>query len=257
MYPATSGTHSYSVSGTHGFIDVLPPTFVDADAIPVVRGTPLLIAAEPPTLAISASEGLAVGGPTVELGEPDATFDLPVGSYLVAVDAEWDNAAARFWLPIQIVSDDAAAPTPPGTTVLDRDGVVVTYPAGWAPAAESLTPRLTDPHELLALGTYPLVPGGSRCAQFPELAIEDLGPTDGLIWLAERQPVSPSTEQRPADLDAWLRTQPSDISSDCLSEPKDFVHHYGEFTDAGRSFALYVAYGAEVSADTIASCGTS
>ncbi len=49
-----------------------------------------------------------------------------------------------------------------------------------------------------------------------------------------------------------MRAQPSDVSSDCLSEPKDFVHHYGEFADAGRGFALYVAYGAEAPSDTIA-----
>jgi hypothetical protein len=255
-HPATLGTHSYSVPGGGGSFDAAPPTFFEADAIPVVRGTPLLIANAPPTLAMSAYEGMTVNwGPPVgtplplDLTEPGWNFDLPPGRYLVVVDAQWDDAAAQFWLPIQVV--DEIAPTSPGMTVLDRYGVLVTYPLGWALASESLTPTLTDPLEVFALGTFPLRPGASGCAQFPTNAIEDLGPTDALIWLADRPLVHPDTVQRPADMAAWLRAQPSDISSECLSESKDFVHHDGMFTDAYREFELYVAYGAEASPDTI------
>ena len=72
------------------------------------------------------------------------------------------------------------------TTTNAADGFSVTYPSDWSPASEILTPTLTDPREIFALGTYPLRPGGPNCAQYPVNAIEDLGPTDALIWLAER-----------------------------------------------------------------------
>ena len=234
-HPATLGTHSYSFAGGNGFFDAVTPTFVDADAIPVVRGTPLLIANAPPTLAMSAYEGMTVNwGPPVgtplplDLTEPGWNFDLPPGRYLVVVDAQWDNAAGAV-----LAADPGRrrpmplSPTPPGTSVLDRYGVIVTYPSGWALAPETLTPTLTDPSEVFALGTYPLRPGGSGCAQFPTNAIEDLGPTDALVWLADRLLVHPDTVQRPEPLDAWLRAQPSDVSGECLSAPMDFVHHHG------------------------------
>jgi hypothetical protein len=249
-YAARLGRHSFSVpGGGSGTFGSAPPIFFEADAIPIVRGTPLLIDNAPPTLAISAYEGLVTAGPKIDLSEPGAAFDLPVGIHLIVVDAQWDDAAAQFWLPINV--SDEIAPTPSGTTELDRYGVLVTYPPGWAPASESLTPNLADPQEVLALGTYPLMPGGSHCAQFPERAIEDLGPTDALIWLADRPLVHDDTAERPPDLGVWLRAQPSDVSSDCLSEPKDFVHHSGGFRDANREFEIYVAYGAEASSETI------
>ena len=89
-YAATLGTHSYSFAGGNGFMDAVTPTFTDADAIPVVRGTPLLIANAPPTLAMSAYEGMTVNwGPPVgsplplDLTAPGWDFDLPPGRYLV------------------------------------------------------------------------------------------------------------------------------------------------------------------------------
>lgn len=257
-FPATLGTHSWTFDGGSGVADAVTPTFIDTDAVRVTRGTPLLVDNAPPTLSMTASEGLTPNhGPP--LGTPlqlDLTtsgwhFDLPAGRYLVVVDAQWDDAQAEFWLPIEIVPPGATSPTPQATTELDRDGIVVTYPNDWDLASEILTPTLTDPREILAIGTYPLRPGGSSCAQYPMNAIEDLGPTDALIWLTERQEVSPDAPSRPSEFETWLSAAPVDESSDCLSVPKDFVHHYGEFTDAGRGFAVYVAYGASVAQQTL------
>ena len=56
---------------------------------------------------------------------------------------------------------------------------------------------------------------------------------------------------RPADFEAWVSAAGVDESPGCLSAPKDFVHHSGEFSDAGRQFALYVAYGTSVSPETL------
>jgi hypothetical protein len=94
-----------------------------------------------------------------------------------------------------------------GTTTEAPHGFTVTYPSDWTPASEILTPALTDPREIFALGTYPLRPGGSSCTNFPMNAIEDLGPTDALIWLSERQDVSGnvSTPTRPSAFETWWK----------------------------------------------------
>jgi hypothetical protein len=56
---------------------------------------------------------------------------------------------------------------------------------------------------------------------------------------------------RPADFETWMSTGQVDDSPACLSAPKDFVHHSGTFSDAGREFDLYVAYGASASPKTL------
>ena len=91
-----------------------------------------------------------------------------------------------------------------GTPTEPPHGLLVTYPNDWMPASQILTPTLTDPREIFAVGTYPLRPGGTNCAQYPVNAIEDLGPSDALIWLAERQHVSASVPNRPTDFEAWM-----------------------------------------------------
>jgi hypothetical protein len=136
-------------------------------------------------------------------------------------------------------------------TTTGAHGFTVSYASDWTPASEILTPTLTDPREIFAIGTYPLRPGGSSCAQYPVNAIEDLGPTDALIWLGERQRESASAPTRPADFEAWMSAASVDDSPDCIMLVKDFVHHAGEFSDAGRTFDLYVAYGAAVSPKTL------
>jgi hypothetical protein len=141
-----------------------------------------------------------------------------------------------------------------GTTTEAPHGFTVTYPSDWTPASEILTPTLSDPREIFALGTYPLRPGGPTCSNFPVNAIEDLGPTDALIWLTERQDVSGnvSIPTRPSAFETWWKNiRGVDETAFCLSAPKEFEHHYGEFSDAGRVFGLYVAYGASASPKTL------
>jgi hypothetical protein len=147
-----------------------------------------------------------------------------------------------------VASTEQIAPGPATGTEAPH-GFTATYPSDWTPASEILTPALTDPREIFALGTYPLRPGGPSCAQYPVNAIEDLGPTDALIWLAERQQMSGNAPARPSDFRTW--SAQVDDSPGCLSAPKNFVHHYGGFTDAGREFDLYVAYGESVSSKTV------
>jgi hypothetical protein len=140
---------------------------------------------------------------------------------------------------------------PAAGVTMEAHGFTVSYPSDWTPAPEILTPTLTDPREIFAIGTYPLRSGGANCAQYPVNAIEDLGPTDALIWLAERQQASASAPNRPADFEAWISEAPVDDSPRCLGSVKDFVHHAGEFSDADRIFDLYVAYGTGASQETL------
>ena len=250
--PVLLGTHSWTFAGGNGNADAVTPAFTEADAVQVVSGTPLLLQDPPPTVSIMANAGLIMNwGPKSDLNAPGATFDLPQGNYLVIIDAKWSDAQAEFWLPIEIVQSGVPSPTPQGSTELARAGIVLAYPSGWTPASENLTPALTDPWEIFALATYPLRPGGSSCAQYPVNAIEDLGPSDALIWLAERHQGSAGTPIRPTKFESWMNAAPLDDSADCLSAHKDLVHRYREFSDAGRDFAVYVAYGASASAKTL------
>src|SRR4051812_28613168 len=65
------------------------------------------------------------------------------------------------------------------------DGIRYTIPAGWHAASTSLTPHLTNPHEVLTVGTGSL-PVGGQCAQFPSAALAALGPADALVTVQER-----------------------------------------------------------------------
>jgi hypothetical protein len=86
------------------------PTFTDAEFVMVAKGTPLLLRGPPSKVSISANQGdVFNGGPTFDLGAPGAAFDMPAGRYLVIVDAWWGAAQAEFWLPVEIV--DQQAPT--------------------------------------------------------------------------------------------------------------------------------------------------
>ena len=101
---ATLGTHSWTFAGGSGFADAVTPTFTEAEFVPVIRGTPLLLREPPSDVSISATPNAQTsGGPTFDLSAPGAAFDMPVGRYVVIVDAGWSDAQAEFWLPIEIV----------------------------------------------------------------------------------------------------------------------------------------------------------
>lgn len=110
-FPVVLGTHSWTFDGGSGNADAMtPPPFTDADLVQVPSGTPLLVRDAPPTVSIMANQGLTLNfGPSFDLSRPGASFDLPQGRYLVVVDAQWDDAQAQFWLPIEIV--DRQVPT--------------------------------------------------------------------------------------------------------------------------------------------------
>ena len=77
-----------------------------------------------------------------------------------------------------------------------RYGVDVSLPPGWHLAAQTLTPRLLDPREIVSATTF--APGApiAGCAMFPAAAIRRMGPTDALVSVQERGRGSPRGVQR-------------------------------------------------------------
>lgn len=142
-----------------------------------------------------------------------------------------------------------AAEPPRAESVTDTvHGITVELPQDWQRATVSLTPHLTDPREVLSVGTFPLRYRETRCAQVPGSALEDLGPTDAFITLEERglDPGSdwPDFPPRPAH----FGPQGTDTNADAqpCSPGARFTNYWFGFTDAGRHFHVLVAFGPNV-----------
>jgi hypothetical protein len=78
--------------------------------------------------------------------------------------------------------------SPPVTYIDDADGFTVTVPAGWMVSGERINTWVVDPREILAIGSYPLRPGGHPVTdgQVPSNAVDDMGPDDVFIWVNDR-----------------------------------------------------------------------
>src|SRR5579863_10258555 len=89
----------------------------------------------------------------------------------------------------------------------------VTYPSNWHRASRSLTPHLSDPHEILTVGTGRLPVGGPRCAQVPVSALEAVGPTGALVSIQERSPATADGGFPPRPARFGFRPEPTEISA--------------------------------------------
>lgn len=141
-------------------------------------------------------------------------------------------------------------------------GFSVEHPPTWRRATTSLTPNLTDPIEILSLGTGDLPPGGQACAQFPVAALEAMRPTDAFITVQER--LSPQAAGlapgQPFDETAGFPDRPdqfppagskdTSVVVDCLAAPPVFDHWWFAFNDADRGFYVLVAIGTEATGQT-------
>ena len=129
----------------------------------------------------------------------------------------------------------------------------VALPPSWTLAAQTLTPNLGSPKEILSFGTYGLRPGGPRCAQYPVDALEDLGPTDAFATIQETNP-SRRFVSRPEHLEALAvpRNGKKHLEApDCLSDPdKAMSMWWIPFRDEGRAFYLLAAIGPQASDGT-------
>jgi hypothetical protein len=130
-------------------------------------------------------------------------------------------------------------------------GITVALPAGWQRAPRSLTPHLTDPREVVAVGTFPLRYRRTLCAHMPGSALEDLGPNDALVTLQERG-LDPSSSWKgfpPRPKHFGPRLGAGSEAKDCAPKAR-FTDHWSGFTDGGRHFHVLVAFGPQASANT-------
>lgn len=79
-----------------------------------------------------------------------------------------------------------------GGIVTTWSGLEIELPVGWSVADRTLTPRVSLPRELFTASTAPMPLGNDRCAQAPEAAMEQLGPTDALVTVQRGHPVMPA-----------------------------------------------------------------
>jgi hypothetical protein len=150
------------------------------------------------------------------------------------------------------------------TTLHDEDdGFTVTYPSGWSVSDRPINDWVCSPYEILALGTYPLRPGGHAVmdAQLPSNAVEDLGPNDILIWLndsgsacgGERRAGSGAGfPERPAAFDPVAVCGNGDAL--CRSDGRNVVPGvrgwWIDFRDGDRGFYVFVGMGERAYADS-------
>jgi hypothetical protein len=124
-------------------------------------------------------------------------------------------------------------------------GYSVRFPDGWQRATESLTPALTEPREILSLGTFPLSYAERDCAHVPTSALERMSEEDVFLTIQERC-VDPGSE--------WIDFPPrperfsfepgrGSEASACVRGPVRFVDHWFGFTDGERHFHVEVALG--------------
>lgn len=129
-------------------------------------------------------------------------------------------------------------------------GYEVRLPPGWQLSSESLTPRLTEPRELLSAGTFPLRFREAPCNHMPVGALRAIGPEDGFVTILERgrDPGSSWSEfaPRPDRFAGSAEPQRGDVS-DCLDAQPGLVEYWTPFTDADRHLYAMVVLGPEAS----------
>jgi hypothetical protein len=131
----------------------------------------------------------------------------------------------------------------------DQIGFEVTYPEDWIRAETNLTPQLSQPHEILSLGTYPLQPGGKACidAYLPGDALADLGARDVFVTVQESGAGPGGFPSRPEvfePVDARLAVE--DLPA-CDPYPRLPIRGWWfAFEDQGRGLYAFLALGPDV-----------
>ncbi len=117
----------------------------------------------------------------------------------------------------------------------------VRYPASWFLAAGdgSLTPNLG--WHAISVGSFPLRPGGDRCANWPVNALEDMGSGDALVtvFVGGGSGAPPSRVFGPD----FPPLAPGHEALECLEPPADLDMRWGESWDHGRPFYVLAVFG--------------
>jgi hypothetical protein len=131
----------------------------------------------------------------------------------------------------------------------EQAGFEVTYPEDWIRAETNLTPQLSQPHEILSLGTYPLQPGGKACidAYLPGDALADLGASDVFVTVQESGAGPGGFPSRPEVFEpADARLAVEDLPA-CDPYPRLPIRGWWfAFEDQGRGLYAFLALGPDV-----------
>ena len=115
------------------------------------------------------------------------------------------------------------------------------YPETWYRARESLTPRLGEPQEMVALATFDLVYREGDCLHMPSSALADVGSDDAFVTIQEGGG---------KDLEAY-RARPDEFPGDAepvegfMCTPEQLEAYWLNFRDSGRAFYALVVLGPE------------
>ena len=140
----------------------------------------------------------------------------------------------------------AAAEAAAGTTRFtdERRGFEVTFPSDWRRADTVLTPVLTEPREILSVGTVEAVANGqpSRCNQHPVATMARVGPRDAFVTIQERaNQLSGEMRPGPPQLDAAVPDD-SELPA-CVGHDVPFRTYWMPFELGGRGFYANAALG--------------
>jgi hypothetical protein len=132
----------------------------------------------------------------------------------------------------------------------ERHGLEFALASNWEQASVSLTPGLTDPREVMSVGTFPLQYRQTGCGHVAGSALEDLGPGDAFVTLQERGNEAGSAwldfPARPDHFGPELGGRSE--AAQCVPTAR-FTDHWFGFTDGGRHFHVLVAFGPDASAE--------
>lgn len=126
----------------------------------------------------------------------------------------------------------------------ERRGFEVTFPSTWLRADTVLTPALSDPREILSVGTVEPVANGrsSSCAQHPVDTMARVGPRDAFVTIQERtNQLSGEMRPGPPRLDA-VDPDDSELPA-CLGHDVPFRTYWMPFQLGGRGFYANAAVG--------------
>jgi hypothetical protein len=186
----------------------------------------------------------------------DVPLDLPGNPIAMALapGAIWllnyEGSLTRIDLRASSSSEDMA---PPDwiTYRSAKWGYTVSFPPTWQRAERPVTPRLTEPREILSLGSFPLRYRPTNCEAFAGGAREDLGPADAFLTVQERG-FDHNSEwldfpQRPKRFGPTLSANVAEPT--CGDRPGTDVRWFN-FTDAGRHFHVLVVSGPDAAPDS-------
>lgn len=103
----------------------------------------------------------------------------------------------------------------------------------------------------LTLATFPLRPGGTRCAHLPENALRDLGPADALVsvfFMGEAQ--TAATPWPVGGFDDTVFPASSESEAAECSGRSDLEVHWGSWNLGPKGFLVLAVFGPDVAAAT-------